>query len=321
MTKTEKEQVPQGSLFATQAGMPTTYVALNRDPVWHELAVQMDTYVDLQRRLADLRSWNGTGAGSWDEQGEVWASAVAEASRTADIEAAFEPVKRQIDARAYGESLGRLHDGALAQLSNEAEAWVTSPEMQTAFAALLNAEIAALIEEARADSALVAGAQSFDDIGADAPRARAFADLRVTADRLQSLLSTGATVLAPASAAGFTDPSTQDPKRWPLVWLLRNYQTAWPKFWRRQRITIANRGGDRDLVLLAVAPPWDGMQPVRFLQWVLDRGVRLEAVSAIEAAARSSVLDKAARERRAAETNTRTQSDWTTEGEWTEFRV
>jgi hypothetical protein len=319
MTTTEKEQVPHGSLFGTQPGLPTTYVPLNRDPVWHTLALQIDGYADLQRRSASLGSWKGIG--TRDEREATWAEAVAEASRTGDITAAFEPVKRQLEERADAEAMSRLHQSAVSHLANEAEVWVASVETQTAFAALLSAKLSALIEEAREEATLVAGAQSFDDIGADAPRARAFAEMRITADRLQSLLTTGAAVLAPALSRGYLNPGEMDREPWPFVWVLKNYQTAWPTFWRRRRLTIVNRGGDRDLVLPPVAPPWDGLSPLRFLQWALERGIRFDAVSADEAAARSTALDKAAHERRKAEAESRTQSDWTTEGEWTEFRV
>lgn len=317
MTTTTTEQVPHGQLFSIEFGQ-SKYAGLNRDATWHALALQLDGYAEMQRVLSGLLSWQGTG--SWGSREEAWEEALETAVQSGDVDAAFGPVRKSLEARQFVDAANNLHQAALTRIRSQAEQWVQAPDTQTALVALLNAELAVVLEDARKLNEVVDGARSYDDIGPDADRAKAYFEFGQVAQRLRALLTAAGLVVAP-DTGNLTSDIDGDPNRWPLAWVIYNYRDAWPSFWRRHELTVPTRGDGRDLVLPPATPPWIAMEPLAFLQWALERGVQLHAATTVDAAKRSSSIDKAARERRRDEIQNRSSNDWTTQGERTEFTV
>jgi hypothetical protein len=195
----------------------------------------------------------------------------------------------------------------------EAERWVKSDSVQDAFAAAMTEHIALIVDEAKQLGLVVAGARSYDEIGADGPRALAFAQFTVLAEQLRAALATAAAVVFPQQRIGTMHDVRSD--RWPFVFAFAAYQSAWPQFWRRDALTVPVHGSQPDRFLPAARPWFHQDAPaVDVLAEIVSREVRIEIGSAKRCAARSKLLDAAADKRRAEESETPTDPSWTTAG-------
>lgn len=313
-TTTTTERVPSGALFDIEMKSPWT--RLNGDPLWHALATGIDGYADLQNRLALLRAWGGdTGRTSVENAIE---EATAHAASTGDVDAAWAPVRELMFARDHAGTAHQIHNSAIRRVQAEAERWVRSEATQDAFARAMTAHISTIVDEARELALVVAGARSYDEIGADAPRATAFAQTMVLAEQLRLALATAGAVVLPIQPVGTGWAQRSD--RWPWVFAFPALDRAWPQFWRLDPLTVSVRGSEPDRYLPAARPWFDPEYATSLdvIAGIVERGLRIEIGSSKRCAARSEVLDAAAGKRRAAESEQPTDPDWTTTGgaEW-----
>lgn len=319
-TKTKDEQrVP---LF-TGTVMLSPYGGLDRDDLWREIAVGIEGYAAMQQRVARLKAWPGLSTERDDDMRE---RAKDEAVRTGDFDAAVAPLLEHLRNTAHSSAIWSLHSAVLIQLAYEADSWVASSETQEQFAAIATERARAIMDRAYVLDEKVAGARSFNEIGADAGRAAAFAEMGVVAGELERLMVTVQQVVAPMGTDGFGHEH-----RWPEAWLLGNYEHVWPTFWRREELVDDGRrrssndgidgGRFKRVVLDRVAPPWRDRDPQSILRLFLDQRAVLDVASRSDAANRASKLDAAASKRRGQELERHTTTDWHTDGPRTEFTV
>lgn len=308
-TTTKIGRVPNDALFDIEMKSPWT--RLNGDPLWHAIAVKIDGYADMQSRLAALRGWSGNaGPGSVPDAIQ---DATEQAAATGDVDAAWKPVRELMYAREHAGTANQIQNQAIRRVQAEAERWVRSDTVQEAFARAMTEHLSVLVDEAKQLGLVVAGARSYEEIGADGPRAVAFAEFTVLAEQLRVALATAGAVVLPIQSTGTMWAQRSD--RWPLVYAFPGYERVWPEFWRRDPLTVPVRGSSPDSYLPAATPWFHADAPaLDVLSGIVERDVRVEIGSAKRCDARSKLLDAAADKRRAEESENPTDPSWTTAG-------